>query len=146
MAEVVVNLLVENLTQLLKENYQLISGLKDDVVKLLEDLGDFKAFLREAGKVRYDNEVLKRLITKIREAVNKAEDLIDRYVVAAKFHYDKKWKRYLDIEHPGRKKELAEEIRIVRETMEKIRQDPNYDINVLREEALPNRGAAQAKK
>nr|GMC88431.1 putative late blight resistance protein homolog R1B-14 [Ipomoea batatas] len=145
MAEVVVNLLVENLTQLLKENYQLISGLKDDVVKLLEDLGDFKAFLREAGKVRYDNEVLKRLITKIREAVNKAEDLIDRYVVAAKFHYDKKWKRYLDIEHPGRKKELAEEIRIVRETMEKIRQDPNYDINVLREEALPNRGAAQAK-
>ncbi|XP_019183870.1 PREDICTED: putative late blight resistance protein homolog R1B-23 [Ipomoea nil] len=145
MAEVVVNLLVENLTQLLKENIQLISGLKDDVEKLLEDLGDFKAFLREAGKARYDNEILKRLITKIRTVVNKAEDLIDRYVVAAKFHYDKKWKRYLDIEHPGRKKELAEEIRNVRESMDGIRKDPNYGLNALRDEALPNRGAVQAK-
>nr|GLL20425.1 putative late blight resistance protein homolog R1B-23 [Ipomoea trifida] len=145
MAEVVVNLLVENLTQLLKENIQLISGLRDDVEKLLEDLGDFKAFLKEAGKVRYDNEVLKQLITKIRAAVNKAEDLIDRYVVAAKFHRDMKWKRYLDIEHPRRKKELAEEIRKIREKMDNIRQEPGYNINVLREEALLNKGAAQAK-
>nr|GMC68597.1 putative late blight resistance protein homolog R1B-14 [Ipomoea batatas] len=145
MAEVVVNLLVENLTQLLKENIQLISGLKDDVERLLEDLGDFKAFLREAGKARYDNEILKRHITKIRVVVNKAEDLIDKYVVDSKFHYDKKWKRYMDIDHPGRKKELAEKIRSVRETMKNIRQETSYDINVLREEALPNRGAGQAK-
>ncbi|XP_019183808.1 PREDICTED: putative late blight resistance protein homolog R1B-23 [Ipomoea nil] len=142
MAEVV-NLLAENLTQLLKENIQLISGLKDDVEKLLDDLGDFKAFLKEAGKVCYDNDILKRLIAKIRNVVNKAEDIIDKYVVATRSHYDNKWKRYLDIEHPGRKLELAKDIQMIRSSMESIRKDPAFDLHLLRDEALPNRGPRQ---
>nr|GMC58665.1 putative late blight resistance protein homolog R1B-14 [Ipomoea batatas] len=142
MAEVV-NLLAENLTQLLKENIQLISGLKDDVEKLLDDLGDFKAFLKEAGKVRHDNDILTRLIAKIRTVVNKAEDIIDKYVVATRSHYDNKWKRYLDIEHPGRKLELAKDIQMIRSSMERIRKEPAFDLDVLRYEALPNRGPRQ---
>ncbi|XP_019192343.1 PREDICTED: putative late blight resistance protein homolog R1B-14 [Ipomoea nil] len=143
MAEVVVNLLIENLTQLLKENIKLIFGLKDDVEQLLDDLDDFKAFLREAGKSRYENDILKRLITKIRVVVTKAEDLIDQYVVAAKSHYDRKWTRFLDVEYPLRKRELAEEIQKVRVSVNEIRQDPDYARNALQEEALPNIGARQ---
>nr|GMC65185.1 putative late blight resistance protein homolog R1B-14 [Ipomoea batatas] len=143
MAEVVVNLLVENLTQLLKENIKLISGVKDEVENLLDDLDDFKAFLREAGKSRYENDILKRLINRIRIVVTKAEDLIDKYVVAAKSHYDKKVTRFLDVEYPIRKRELAEEIQKVRVSVNDIRQDPDYARNALREEALPNIGARQ---
>nr|GMC65184.1 putative late blight resistance protein homolog R1A-3 [Ipomoea batatas] len=126
-----------------KREHPLISGLKDDVEKLLDDLGDFKAFLKEAGKVRYDNDILKRLIAKIRTVVNKAEDIIDKYVVATRSHYDNKWKRYLDIEHPGRKLELAKDIQMIRSSMERIRKEPAFDLDVLRYEALPNRGPRQ---
>ncbi|XP_019191549.1 PREDICTED: putative late blight resistance protein homolog R1B-14 isoform X2 [Ipomoea nil] len=134
MAEVVVNLLVQNLTHLLIENVQLISGLEDEVQGVLTDLGNFKLFFREAGNVRYHNDILERLINKIRFVVSMAEDLIDQYVVAAKNHYDKKWLRCLDIEHKNRKRALDRTIQKVRIRLREIQDHPTYDLDLLRDD------------
>lgn len=57
MADVAVKFLLENLTQLLIDNADLILGIQGEVENLLTDLNYFNAFLKEAAKSRRENEV-----------------------------------------------------------------------------------------
>ncbi|KAK4379465.1 hypothetical protein RND71_001327 [Anisodus tanguticus] len=74
-----VNFLVENLMQLLRDNAELIVGVRGEADNLLQDLSEFSAFLKQAAKLRSENQVLKELVKSIRKVVNHAEDAIDKF-------------------------------------------------------------------
>ncbi|XP_019164861.1 PREDICTED: putative late blight resistance protein homolog R1B-16 [Ipomoea nil] len=133
MADAAVQFLVENLLQLLRDNAELIFGIKEQAESLLGDLGDFKAFLKEAARRRSQNEVIKELVKKIRIAVNKAEDAIDKFVVEAKLHRSKgMMTRYVDKPaHLVKVNAAAREIESIRNEVRAIRQNNAYGLQAL---------------
>ncbi|XP_073031009.1 putative late blight resistance protein homolog R1B-17 [Primulina eburnea] len=86
MADAAVEFLLENLKQLLVYNVNLISEVKNHVERLYNDLGLFKAFLKDSTEKRSKNEVLKELVKQIRNVVYDAEDVIDAFVAEAAAH------------------------------------------------------------
>nr|GMD19724.1 putative late blight resistance protein homolog R1A-3 [Ipomoea batatas] len=133
MADAAVQFLVENLLQLLRDNADLIFGIKAQAESLLGDLGDFKAFLKEAARRRSENEVIKELVKKIRIAVNKAEDAIDKFVVEAKLHRAKgMMTRYVDKPaHLVKVNTAAREIESIRKEVKEIRENNAYGLQAL---------------
>ncbi|XP_057770475.1 probable disease resistance RPP8-like protein 4 [Salvia miltiorrhiza] len=83
MADAAVEFLLENLKQLLLHHASLLKDAKDQVEKLENHLRLFKAFLKDAPKQWRDDEKLRELIRRIRNAVYEAEDIIDAYVTQA---------------------------------------------------------------
>ncbi|KAK4341104.1 hypothetical protein RND71_039605 [Anisodus tanguticus] len=122
MTNVAVNFLLENLKQLLRDNAELIGGVKCEAENLLQDFNDFNAFLKQATKSCSEN-VLKKLVKKIRSVVNVAEDSIDRLVIEAKLHEEKGVVKYVDIAHYQRVRKVVGEIRGVLEKVKEIRRD-----------------------
>lgn len=96
MADVAVNFLIENLMQLLRDNAELIAGVKKEAEDVVEDLSKFNAFLKQAAMVGSENPVLKELVKSIRKVVNRAEDAIDKFVIEAKIYKDKGFKKVFD--------------------------------------------------
>ncbi|XP_055801364.1 putative late blight resistance protein homolog R1A-10 [Solanum dulcamara] len=90
MADAVVNFLLENLTQLLSENVQLIGSAKEEFKNLIKAVQQLKAFLDDAAKYGNSNsEQWKVLVENIQKTVHRAEDAIDKFLVQAKLHQDK---------------------------------------------------------
>ncbi|KAH6822189.1 hypothetical protein C2S53_000076 [Perilla frutescens var. hirtella] len=83
MADAAVEFLLENLKQLLVHHAHLLKDAKDQVEKLENHLRLFKAFLKDAPKQWREDETLRELIRRIRNAVYEAEDIIDAYVTQA---------------------------------------------------------------
>lgn len=83
MADAAVEFLLENLKQLLVHHAHLLKGAKDQVEKLENHLRLFKAFLKDAPKQWREDDTLRELIRRIRNAVYEAEDIIDAYVTQA---------------------------------------------------------------
>ncbi|XP_059282803.1 putative late blight resistance protein homolog R1B-14 [Lycium ferocissimum] len=134
MADIAVNFLVENLMQLLRDNAELLIDVKGEAENLLTDLNEFNAFLKQAAKCRSENEVLKELVKKIRTVVNSAEDAIDKLVIEAKLHEDKGVVKYVDIAHYKRVRDVAVEIRGIRERVKAMRRDNAHGLQALQDE------------
>ncbi|KAH6763780.1 hypothetical protein C2S51_015029 [Perilla frutescens var. frutescens] len=83
MADAAVEFLLENLKQLLVHHAHLLKDAMDQVEKLENHLRLFKAFLKDAPKQWREDETLRELIRRIRNAVYEAEDIIDAYVTQA---------------------------------------------------------------
>ena len=146
MANVAVEFLVENLMQLLRDNVELISGVKEAAESLLQDLNDFNAFLKQAAKCHInENEVLRELVKKIRTVVNSAEDAIDKFVIEAKLHKHKGVTRVLDLPHYKRVKEVAGEIKAIRNKVREIRQTDAIGLQALQDDDLSARGSEERK-
>ncbi|KAK4377202.1 hypothetical protein RND71_003498 [Anisodus tanguticus] len=145
MANVAVEFLVENLMQLLRDNAELILGVKEAAESLLQDLNDFNAFLKQAAKCRNENDVLKELVKKIRTVVNSAEDAIDKFVIEAKLHKDKGVGRLLDLPHYKRVREVAGEIKAIRDKVKEIRQNNSYGLQALQDDDLSAKGVDERK-
>lgn len=118
----VVNVLVQSLTQILQENYELIAGLDNEVKKLRSEINYFMAVLKELGKSHSASEVEKQLVNDIRKVVHDAEDLFDRYVVEAKMHAGK-WSSFRDLR---KKLKVAETIGSILEDIQRIRDNGTY--------------------
>lgn len=146
MANVAVEFLVENLMQLLRDNAELISGVKEAAESLLQDLNDFNAFLKQAAKCHInENEVLRELVKKIRTVVNSAEDAIDKFVIEAKLHKDKGMTRVLDLPHYKRVREVAGEIKAIRNKVKEIRQNDAIGLQALQDDDSSARGFEERK-
>lgn len=132
MVDVGVDFLLENLMQLLRDNAELIGGVKDEVENLSEDLREFNAFLQQAAMVRSENPVQKELMRSIRKVVNRAEDAIDKFVIEAKLHKDKGFKGVFDKPgHYKRVREAALEIKGIRDRMREIRQNNAHSLQAV---------------
>lgn len=134
MANVAVEFLVENLMQLLRDNAELIIGVKDEAESLLQDLNEFNAFLKQASKSRSENDVHKELVKKIKTVVNSAEDAIDKFVIEAKLHKDKGVGRFVDVKHYKRVYDVAGEIKAIRDKVKEIRLNNSHGLQALQDE------------
>ncbi|PIN23083.1 Apoptotic ATPase [Handroanthus impetiginosus] len=83
MADAAVEFLLENLKQLLLYHAKLLSGAREQVEKLEQDLRLFKSFLKDSTKKRRKEESLQELARQIRDVVYEAEDVIDAFVTQA---------------------------------------------------------------
>ncbi|MCD7452707.1 hypothetical protein HAX54_017831 [Datura stramonium] len=146
MADVAVNFLVENLMQLLLDNAELIVGVKGEAENLLQDLSEFNAFLKQAAKVRSENPVLKELVKSIRKVVNRAEDAIDKFVIEAKLHKKRGLTRLLDIAHYKRVKDVAVEIKGIRDRVTEIRHNNTHGLQALQDHDDTFNTAAQERQ
>nr|XP_009604629.1 uncharacterized protein LOC104099365 [Nicotiana tomentosiformis] len=143
MADLGLSFLIENLMQLLRDNEELIIGIKDAAENLLEDLKEFDVFLKKAAAYNSENKILKELVKKIRSVVNAAEDAIDKFVIESKLHKDKGVSRLLDLTHYKRVRDVASEIKSIREKVKEIRRTEVY---ALQNEDLSGRGGQERKE
>nr|POF19369.1 putative disease resistance protein rdl6 [Quercus suber] len=85
MADNVVTFLLENLTQLLTQEAKLLYGVEDQVGLLKNDLSLINVFLQKTAGNRHDN-LVKVLVSQIRDVAYEAEDVIDTFIVTETKH------------------------------------------------------------
>nr|POE99643.1 putative disease resistance protein [Quercus suber] len=86
MAESVVSFLLQNLTQLLSQESKLLGGVEDQVRLLQNELSLINIFLKNTEEKRHDNELLKEVVSQIRDVAYEAEDVIDTFIVTVTKH------------------------------------------------------------
>nr|WHB10905.1 NLR required for cell death protein [Solanum americanum] len=134
MVDVGVDFVLENLMQLLRDNADLIGGVKDEAENLREDLNEFNALLKQAAMVGSENPVLKELGKSIRKVVNLAEDAIDKFAIEAKIHKNRGFKGVFDKPgHYKRVREAALEIKGIRDRIKEIRQNSAHGLQALQD-------------
>ncbi|XP_058082325.1 disease resistance protein RPM1-like [Magnolia sinica] len=85
MAEIVVQLLFEKLSVLLTQEASLLSGVRNEVEKIMQELHSMQAFLRDADRRKDSNERVRTWVQQVREAAYDVEDIIDKFV----YHMDR---------------------------------------------------------
>lgn len=85
MAESVVSFLLANLTQLLTQESNLLGGVQDQVRILHYELEMIGVFLRNTEENRDDN-LVKVVVSQIRDVAYEIEDVIDTFIVTATKH------------------------------------------------------------
>ena len=85
MADSVVRFLLENLTQLLTQESKLLLGVKGQVRSLKNKLSLINLFLQKTEGKRQD-ELVKEVVSQIRDVVYEAEDVIDTYIITVAEH------------------------------------------------------------
>nr|POE85020.1 putative disease resistance protein [Quercus suber] len=86
MADSVVSFLLENVTQLLSQESKLLGGVEDQVRSLQNELSLINAFLKNTDGKRHDNELVKEVVSQIRDVAYEAEDVIDTFIMAVTKH------------------------------------------------------------
>ena len=86
MADSVVSFLLENLTQLLSQESKLLGGVGDQVRLLQNELSLINIFLKNTEGKRHDNELLKEVVSQIRDVAYDAEDVIDTFIITVTKH------------------------------------------------------------
>ncbi|XP_071725376.1 putative disease resistance protein At1g50180 [Rutidosis leptorrhynchoides] len=89
MAESVVSSVISTLGNLLLDEAKFLYGVKDQVKETQKDLILLQSYLRDADKKQHDSQVVRRVVSEIRELAYDAEDIIESFVLASK----KKWKQ-----------------------------------------------------
>ena len=85
MADSVVRFLLENLTQLLTQESKLLLGVKGQVRSLKNKLSLINLFLQKTEGKRQD-ELVKEVVSQIRDVVYEAEDVINTYIITVAEH------------------------------------------------------------
>ena len=86
MVDSVVSFLLENVTQLLSQESKLLGGVEDQVRSLQNELSLINAFLKNTDGKRHDNELVKEVVSQIRDVAYEAEDVIDMFIMAVTKH------------------------------------------------------------
>ncbi|XP_062095834.1 disease resistance protein RPM1-like [Humulus lupulus] len=80
MAESVVSFLLEKFSSLLEDEVKLLSGVRDEVVFVKNELDRIRAFLRSADAKEDQDEEIKVWVKQVREVAYDAEDTIDDFL------------------------------------------------------------------
>ena len=86
MADSVVTFLLQNLSQLLSQESKLLGGVEDQVRLLQNELSLINVFLQNTEGKRHDNELVKKVVSQIREVAYEAEDVIDTFIMTVTKH------------------------------------------------------------
>jgi len=86
MVDTFVSFLLTNLTQILKDEANLHTGVKEKVQLLQQEYVRINAFLQASEGKRDEHEVVKAVISQIRDVAYEAQDVIDNYVVDVSHH------------------------------------------------------------
>uniref|UniRef100_A0A2N9J3Z3 NB-ARC domain-containing protein n=1 Tax=Fagus sylvatica TaxID=28930 RepID=A0A2N9J3Z3_FAGSY len=82
----VVTFVLQNVTQLLKEEPKLLGGVKDQVALLGDELRMINVLLRNTEGRRDEDGTLKEVVSQIRDVAYDAEDVIDTFILKATIH------------------------------------------------------------
>uniref|UniRef100_A0AAU7LKH8 NLR required for cell death 0 n=1 Tax=Actinidia chinensis TaxID=3625 RepID=A0AAU7LKH8_ACTCH len=124
MADAAVEFLLLNLKQLLVYNADLISGVKEQVEALYNELIMLKAFLKDSTEKRSEYEIVKALVRQIRVVVYEAEDVIDTFVAETALQRARNAlsKAFHGIDYPAKLRNVAKEIQSIRKKVAEIKQ------------------------
>ena len=86
MADSVVTFLLQNLTQLLAQESKLLGGVENQVRLLQNELSLINVFLQNTKGKRHGNELVKQVVSQIRDVAYEAEDIIDTFIVTVTKH------------------------------------------------------------
>ena len=86
MADSVVTFLLQNLTQLLAQESKLLGGVENQVRLLQNELSLINVFLQNTKGKRHGNELVKQVVSQIRDVAYEAEDVIDTFIVTVTKH------------------------------------------------------------
>ncbi|KAG8378699.1 hypothetical protein BUALT_Bualt07G0012400 [Buddleja alternifolia] len=101
--------LLENLKRTLLYNGQLIRDAKNQVEMLENDINLFKAFLKDAERIRYKDEAVEGLVRRIQELVREGENMIVVYSNQAE--ENRNWLRIIGV---------AKEVKVIRAKVKSI--------------------------
>ncbi|OIW01380.1 hypothetical protein TanjilG_12920 [Lupinus angustifolius] len=86
MMDTVVNLLLENLSDILKSEAKLLYGVEAKVKLFQQELERIKGFLKDSEGKQDEFETVKAVINQIKNVTYEAEDVIDKYIVDVVIH------------------------------------------------------------
>ncbi|PSR88102.1 Late blight resistance protein like [Actinidia chinensis var. chinensis] len=132
MADAAVEFLLLNLKQLLVYNADLISGVKEQVEALYNELIMLKAFLKDSTEKRSEYEIVKALVRQIRVVVYEAEDVIDTFVVQTALQRTRSAlsKAFHGIDYPAKLRSVAREIQSIRKKVDEIYRKQSFGFGV----------------
>ncbi|XP_049396821.1 putative late blight resistance protein homolog R1A-3 [Solanum stenotomum] len=130
MAETTVEFALNNLTEQLRDNIDVIAVIKDEVTCLLSELNHLRAFLIEANRNRRGSEILKHFVQELNRAINKAENSIDNFMIEAKLHKKRGIYKIFDLCYLVKGKRCCSEIRSIMEKLKEIRRDSTYALSM----------------
>ncbi|MED6147898.1 hypothetical protein PIB30_048216 [Stylosanthes scabra] len=84
-ADGVVSFLIQNLSQLLVDEANLLSGVEGKVKSLISELKFIDIFLKSSEGKR-SNNIVKEVVNQIRDVAYEAEDVVDSYVANVSLH------------------------------------------------------------
>ncbi|KAM7493487.1 hypothetical protein LguiB_028096 [Lonicera macranthoides] len=113
MADSVVSFVLDNLSQLLKHEASMLVGVEDDIKSLYIELIQINQFLQDSKGKR---EMVKDLVSLIRNVAHRAEDVIDRYVINMAKHKRRNMlkKFWHSLEHTTMLRNVAKDIRRIK--------------------------------
>jgi hypothetical protein len=79
MADTVVTFLLQNLSDLLKQEANFLAGVEDKVKSLHDELSFINIFLESSAEKRKD-KIVNEVVRQIRDVAYEAEDMIDRFI------------------------------------------------------------------
>ncbi|KAL1323086.1 hypothetical protein HN51_068114 [Arachis hypogaea] len=80
MVDTVVSFVLDNLSRVLVSEVTLLSGVKDQIKPLSEELKFMNIFIK-SSEGKHDDPVVREVVNQIRDVAYEAEDVIDTYVV-----------------------------------------------------------------
>ncbi|KAL5704382.1 hypothetical protein ACHQM5_022821 [Ranunculus cassubicifolius] len=121
MSDAVISFLLENLTQLLLKEAELLAGVKDELNSLSIQLELMRSFLVDCEGVRQEHAVVDVLVNQIRDLACDAEDVIDDYVAYAIQDRNKKsYQKVFSITKLTTKRNIGKRVKDIKKSMEEI--------------------------
>ncbi|XP_058193922.1 putative late blight resistance protein homolog R1C-3 [Rhododendron vialii] len=134
MSDAAVGFLLDNLKQLVQDNFNLIKNVRDEVDGLIRDLPLLKALIEVSTETGSEDKVVEALVTRIRDLTFEAEDAIDCYTaVEATGQKGKKWflKVFGGLDHAPKLHKVAKKVQDIREEVDKLNQNPMFVFKAL---------------
>ncbi|KAM7490597.1 hypothetical protein LguiA_033518 [Lonicera macranthoides] len=119
MADSAVSFLLDNISQLLKHEASMLVGVEDDIKSLYVELIQINQFLQDSKGKR---EMVKDLVSLIRNVAHRAENVIDRYVINMAKHKRRNMlkKFWHSMEHTTMLRNVAKDIQRIKREIETI--------------------------
>ncbi|PON63348.1 hypothetical protein PanWU01x14_132580, partial [Parasponia andersonii] len=92
MAESVVSFLLQKLSPLLDGEVKLLSGIRDEVVYVKDELERMRAFLRAADALEDEDEEIKVWVKQVRDVAYDTEDTLDEFLF--RFEHRHHWRGF----------------------------------------------------
>ncbi|CAI9092319.1 OLC1v1027519C1 [Oldenlandia corymbosa var. corymbosa] len=86
-----VSFLLDNLSQVLVYNVSLVANVKENILKLQQELLTLKGLMKDFSKYNHDSEFLKQTVNEIRGILGEAEDAVDAYLLQAAVQKSRNW-------------------------------------------------------
>lgn len=91
MADSAVSFLLDNLTHLLTQEASLLFGVEDQVKSLQNELKLINAFLKNSDGKRNEHEIVKEVVSQIKDVTHQAEDVIDTFIANVTIQNRRSW-------------------------------------------------------